>query len=503
MIDKRISTLLKSLKFKAFLLMALAFVGILIIISIGAYIRVEDDIYLLRFIVVGVSIICIVIISLLLYFLIKTIIIPINKVSKAMVKMAEGDFRQQLLISGDNEIGVMEKSFNLLSQKLLSMYDLIEKVNSGESFEHTFEYVFEVFKQFIPYHRIGMALVDEREGRIRAEIARSDSQNIRLINGYSLPLAKTSLMAVIESGQPRIINDLEKYLEQHPHSESTRLIIEEGMKASLTLPLKVNNTVIGVLFFSSIQKNIYNDSHIVFLKQIANHLALSFEKSILVGDLVLASITAIVKLAESRDNDTGRHIERMRNYSVAIARKLAHNPKYSEIITEKYIREIYNFSPLHDIGKVGIQDSILLKPGRLTPEEFEIMKTHTLIGAEVLEKAQETLKNRNKLFFNTGIEIALCHHEKYNGEGYPYGLQGEQIPLSARIVTVADVFDALTSKRPYKNPMTVEQSMEIIIQDRGKSFDPDVVDAFLQGKNEIMKIYQHLSDHYQELIMSG
>lgn len=275
------------------------------------------------------------------------------------------------------------------------------------------------------------------------------------------------------------------------------------MKASLTLPLKVNNTVIGVLFFSSIQKNIYNDSHIVFLKQIANHLALSFEKSILVGDLVLASITAIVKLAESRDNDTGRHIERMRNYSVAIARKLAHNPKYSEIITEKYIREIYNFSPLHDIGKVGIQDSILLKPGRLTPEEFEIMKTHTLIGAEVLEKAQETLKNRNKLFFNTGIEIALCHHEKYNGEGYPYGLQGEQIPLSARIVTVADVFDALTSKRPYKNPMTVEQSIEIIIQDRGKSFDPDVVDAFLQGKNEIMKIYQHLSDHYRELIMSG
>ncbi|MDK2932564.1 MAG: hypothetical protein PWP27_374 [Clostridiales bacterium] len=363
--------------------------------------------------------------------------------------------------------------------------------------------MFNTFKQFIPYNRIGMAVIDDQEEIIRAEIARSDNVKIHLRNGYSLPLAKTSLKQVIESGQPRIINDLKKYKARHPHSESTHLIVKEGIQSSLTLPLKVNDKCIGVLFFSSIHKNTYNDSHIVFLNHIASHISISFEKSILVGDLILAAITGFAKLAESRDNDTGRHIERMRNYSVAIARQLANYPQYSDIITEKYIRDIYNFSPLHDIGKVGIKDSILLKPGKLSPDEFKVMKTHTLIGAKVLEKTQEVLKNKDKNFFTIGIEITLFHHEKYNGKGYPYGLKMEQIPLSARIVAVADVFDALTSKRPYKSAMTVEKSLEIIIKEKGKSFDPDVVDAFLQSQAEILKIYRSLSDDYSELQTSG
>ncbi|WHH60246.1 HD domain-containing phosphohydrolase [Petroclostridium sp. X23] len=494
MITNNTSRAVKSLKVKAFILMTIAFVCIFTIIILGIYIGSEGDVHLLKFILIGTSLICITIISILLYFLIHTIIIPINRVSKAMEKMAEGDFTQILPITGDNEIGVMERSFNLLAKNMLSMHQLIEKINSGERFENTFQYVFDTFNVFIPYDRIGMAIVDEKEGRIRAEIARSREKRIHLSNGYSLPLVHTSLGKVIESGNPRIINDLEGYLKEHPHSESTRLIVTEGMRASLTLPLKMNDKVVGVLFFSSSKKNAYNDSHITFLKHIASHLSVGFEKSILVGDLVLAAITAIVKLAESRDNDTGKHIDRVRNYSVLIARRLSKNPKYADVITENFVREIYNFSSLHDIGKVGIQDNILLKPGKLTEEEFEIMKTHTLIGGEVLKKAQESLKDNN--FYAVGLDIILYHHEKYNGEGYPYGLSGEDIPLAARIAAVADVFDALTSKRPYKDPFSIKQSMQIIYEEKGKSFDPDVVDAFLECEKEIIKVYNSFHDHF-------
>ncbi len=145
---------------------------------------------------------------------------------------------------------------------------------------------------------------------------------------------------------------------------------------------------------------------------------------------------------------------------------------------------------------MGIADSILLKPERLTEEEFEIMKTHTLIGAQVLEELRQSLKDSWKSFFLTGVEIALFHHEKYNGKGYPYGLKGDAIPLSARIVTVADVFDALTSKRPYKPAFSLRQSFAIIKQQRGESFDPDVVDAFFDCKDEILRIYRELLDDY-------
>jgi len=200
-----------------------------------------------------------------------------------------------------------------------------------------------------------------------------------------------------------------------------------------------------------------------------------------------ATILAMVKLAENRDDDTGRHIDHTRYLCKILAEKLVGNSRYSGYISDRYVVNIYNAAPLHDIGKVGIPDKILLKPGRLTADEWLIMKRHTLIGAETLQ-AVHTKHVRN-IFINMGISIARSHHEKWDGSGYPEGLKGEDIPLSARIMAVVDVYDALRSQRPYKEAFSHEKSLEIIISGAGTHFDPDIVEAFGSLDDIIKKIF--------------
>jgi len=199
-----------------------------------------------------------------------------------------------------------------------------------------------------------------------------------------------------------------------------------------------------------------------------------------------AAIFALAKLAESRDPETGGHLERIQNYSKILAECLATFPKYDGYITEEFIDAIYISSPLHDIGKVGIPDAILLKPGRLTKEEFEQMKLHTVIGGSTLAAAEDRLKSSS--FLEVGKAIAYCHHEKWDGSGYPSGLKGEEIPLSARIMALADVYDALCSKRCYKPAWPHDKVKETIIRDSGTHFDPMVVDAFLQCEEMFIEI---------------
>ncbi|HOV13808.1 MAG TPA: HD domain-containing protein, partial [Spirochaetota bacterium] len=187
----------------------------------------------------------------------------------------------------------------------------------------------------------------------------------------------------------------------------------------------------------------------------------------------------LARLAESRDQDTGDHLNRMRKFSYMIAKRLAKTKTYKGYIDKKYVNNIYHSSPLHDIGKVGISDTILLKPGKLTLDEFELMKNHTVIGGKTLEDAEKQLKYKTKSFLAMGKNIAYCHHEKWDGSGYPFGLKGTEIPLSARIVALADVYDALTSKRVYKDAISHEVAKDMIVQGRNKHFDPQIVDTFL------------------------
>ncbi len=203
-------------------------------------------------------------------------------------------------------------------------------------------------------------------------------------------------------------------------------------------------------------------------------------------------IFALAKLAESRDTDTGAHLERVRTYSRVIAEHLSKQPKFRGQINADFVRLIYLTSPLHDIGKVSMPDSILLKPGPLTDEEFEVMKAHTRHGAETLEAALHEYPAAG--YLRMARDIAVSHHEHYDGSGYPEGLAGDAIPLCGRIVAVADVYDALTSARVYKNAYTHERAKAVLVEHRGTKFDPDVVDAFLANEQKFIAIQQTLAD---------
>jgi len=197
----------------------------------------------------------------------------------------------------------------------------------------------------------------------------------------------------------------------------------------------------------------------------------------------------LARLAESRDPETGHHLERIEGYTRILATWLSQNGPHQDLLTDHYCDQLCRSSILHDIGKVGIPDRVLLKPGRLTRDEFEIMKEHARIGAEALEES--ALRSSSSDFLSLAAQIARYHHEKYNGTGYPHGLSGDDIPLAARIVAVADVFDALTSERVYKQALPAEEARMLIISESGEHFDPDVVAAFQAQWEEFKKCAEH------------
>ena len=202
-------------------------------------------------------------------------------------------------------------------------------------------------------------------------------------------------------------------------------------------------------------------------------------------------IFSLAKLAESRDPETGAHLERIREYCRVIARHLSQQPEFGEQVDGDFVELMYMTSPLHDIGKVGIPDRILLKKGKLTHDEFEIMKTHAEIGARTLDAAVRA--HPEAKFLCIARDIARCHHEKFDGSGYPNGLSGYEIPLCARIVALADVYDALTTKRVYKPAFSHETAVAIIREGRGRHFDPDMVDAFEANQEQFLAIREQFA----------
>jgi len=201
------------------------------------------------------------------------------------------------------------------------------------------------------------------------------------------------------------------------------------------------------------------------------------------------SIRALAHLAETRDPETGEHIKRTQSYIEILAKQLQNHPRFSAVLKEHYISLLTKSAPLHDIGKVGIPDNVLLKPGPLNDDEWKVMRTHSEIGARAIELAEDDI-NQPVEFLTLAKEIAHWHHEKWDGSGYPDGLAGDDIPISARFMALADVFDAITTKRVYKDAMPLDEAKDIIIAGRNQHFDPDIVDAFLSTFNEFVEIYQ-------------
>lgn len=210
------------------------------------------------------------------------------------------------------------------------------------------------------------------------------------------------------------------------------------------------------------------------------------------------TILAMASLAETRDNDTGNHIRRTQHYVRLLAQHLQTHPRFRDFLNDETIDLLFKSAPLHDIGKVGIPDRILLKPGRFTPEEFEIMKTHCQLGRDAIQHAEDQLGIQVD-FLHYAKEIAYSHQEKWDGSGYPQGLAGDAIPISARLMAVADVYDALISRRVYKEGLPHAQAVDIICQGRGSHFDPDMVDAFVTLNPQFQAIARRYADSDAEL----
>ena len=212
----------------------------------------------------------------------------------------------------------------------------------------------------------------------------------------------------------------------------------------------------------------------------------------------MATILGLAKLAEYRDEGTGTHLERIREYAKLIAEHMAKNPKYTTHITPEYLDDIYQSSILHDIGKVGIPDAILLKPAKLNDKEFDVIKRHTTLGGDAIKAIEAKIEGQS--FLALGKEIAYNHHEKWDGSGYPRGLSRESIPLSARIIALADVYDALTTQRFYKEAYSHQESKQMIIELKGTHFDPEVVDAFLTLEDDFDRIRRENLEDETELM---
>lgn len=370
--------------------------------------------------------------------------------------------------------------------------NLIQTLHSKASLNEILEFMFRSFREYLPYSRIGIAVLNEDKEFINNRKVISDEPLLH--RDYEVPLNQTPLDSVIKTGLPVIISNLEVYQDKNPGSIWAKQMLEEGIRSSLSLPLKIRGESVGVIFFSHKDRNAYSEDHLEFLRFLSAHISVVFEKSFLMRELALTTVMGLANLAEKRDLETGQHINRLKYYSRALAIELASNSIYREQIDEEFIQDIHDFSPLHDIGKVGISDAILRKPGKLTPQEFEEMKRHTVIGAEILEAIEENLRGKGFTFFKMGIEIVYDHQEKFDGSGYPRGLKRETIPLSARIVSVCDVFDACSLKRVYREAYSFEESYQIVLEGTGNHFDPVIVAAFKNIRNKIEKIHNRFRD---------
>jgi PAS domain S-box-containing protein len=315
-------------------------------------------------------------------------------------------------------------------------------------------------------------------------IQQSNPQSIPLLGKDPAELRQENISDFITSARPgeAWLAEITRRLAQSQSVQGMQLHLTNSQKETVEVELSASRVDID---HNSYFQLIIRD--ISATKEIERKI-LASER--LIGTSRQAAIFGLARLAECRDEDTGAHLSRIRSYTHILAEELSLLPEFAPLITKRFIEEIGHSAVLHDIGKVGIPDSILQKPGKLTKEEFELMKRHTIFGSEVLAGVEDDSQELS--FLMIGQEIARSHHERWDARGYPDGLPGDDIPLAARIIALADVYDALTSTRVYKPPFSHEQSKEIIIEESGRQFDPRVVTAFLRRENDFRETRMQL-----------
>lgn len=392
--------------------------------------------------------------------------------------------------------------------------EIISMLNSGKSTDEIFNMLNVSLKRVIPFDGMVLTLLNDTNTFLTVENA-VFNQGIyhNLIRKGDRYVASQLTMNILLNKEQNIlnINNLGQYIEEKEVHDVYRDMYSNGINSVLAVSLLLKDQARGIIFFLSGIRGAFKNHHITFVKSIAGQIALSVQRAELMKEIenhsrnleklvsqrteeVLktqrTTIFALSSLADARDSETGDHLERIRNYSVLLMQLYKYQEDHMEI-SERLLRDLYDSSVLHDIGKVGIPDYILLKKSSLTYDEFEVMKKHTNIGYDALRNASGEMGT--DFFLNMAMDIILFHHERWDGKGYPKGLKGEDIPLSARVVAIVDVYDALTSKRPYKEALSHEEAVKIMSQETGK-FDPALINLFMKNGEEFNKIRMKFSE---------
>ncbi len=345
-------------------------------------------------------------------------------------------------------------------------------------------------KKSLPFVvRIAVAIYDPETRILKTFIHSSESEN-PLENYQALIDDAPSLKNIIEKGLPRVINNMVTI--DDGSKEHTRRIGRAGYAASYTMPIFNDGDFLGFIFFNSSEANVFDEQTLSQVDLFGHIISLMIIKELSTIQALAAALKTTGKIAHIRDPETGSHLDRMSRYSRLIASALS--DKYG--LNDDYIEHIFMFSPLHDIGKIGIPDEILLKPGKLDQEEMVIMKSHAIKGGEIIDEILDNFGLDGIEYVDVLRNIAAYHHEAMNGTGYPSGKSGQDIPLEARIIAVADVFDALTSQRPYKKAWTNEAAFESLQQLAGEKLDQDCVNALLDNVEEVEKIQRRFKENY-------
>lgn len=335
--------------------------------------------------------------------------------------------------------------------------------------------------------RIALTLYDP-ETRVLKTYLHSSGERDPLPHYQAIIDNAPSLVEILKRGNPRVINNLlttESGVHEHTHR-----IGREGYSASYTLPMFHNGNFIGFLFFNSFQQDVFSEAALSQLDLYGHMISLMVINELTNIQTLSAALKTTGHITHHRDPETGSHLDRMSRYSRLIARALA--DRYQ--LDDDYIEHIFMFSPLHDIGKIAIPDRILLKADTLTHEEMQVMRTHPLRGGEMIGDLLKNFGLEGTQHVDMLRNIAMYHHEAVNGGGYPEGKSGAQIPLEARIVAVADVFDALTSKRPYKEAWDNDRAFDFLRRMAGERLDDDCVAALLSQRPAVEEIQRQFRE---------
>ena len=419
----------------------------------------------------------------------KNIFTPLSKTVQDFDRAANGDLSREVLVEGSIEIRQMTSAFNNLMNRLRALFRLSDNINQGTSLDESLKLLHQEFKEFLPLDWVGVFTYNP--GKTQMVLERFTTVSFSAFHESELFVVDDFGSAgFLTQSLPSAIANLEGAVEVSVNNRLLSKLAGEGYKSAIIFPLGMSGDSAAVMIFTAKQLNAYTNDHLELLANLAGQIRTSLDKTVVLEGLIIVAIQGLAKLAEGKDPETGDHLVRMSLYAALIAEKLGTMDSYRDQVSAEYVRNIYRFAPMHDIGKVGIPDNILLKPGKLDEEEWVLMKKHPAIGGVVLRQSEEQMRSLGHSIFQMGVDIAETHHEKIDGSGYPNGLKGQDIPLAGKIIAVADVFDALTSKRPYKRAFSVEEALEIMRKDIEKHFDSDVFRAFEQVLPQILIVYE-------------